>query len=108
MSPIIVVKRSGRREPMAIEKWERQLASKRENDTLIYFLGPTYLAHKKEKESIPLLLKTVETEGSVFVNDANFYLGMAYLKMGKLNEAKKYLRTSQVEAAGEIIAQLPK
>ncbi|CAH8283835.1 tetratricopeptide repeat protein [Mariniflexile fucanivorans] len=94
---------------LAIEKWQVLSNKKPDNDTLNYFLGIAYMANKNVDKAIPLLQKTIETShsGFSFIYDAYYYLGLAYLKEGDINLAKKYLTLSNTNISKEIILELP-
>jgi tetratricopeptide (TPR) repeat protein len=92
---------------MAIEKWQVLSEKKPENDTLNYFLGVAHLANKDEAKAIPFLEETVDApDDFVFLNDAYFYLGLAHLKAGNMELAKKNLTLSNTEKGKEIVLKL--
>jgi tetratricopeptide (TPR) repeat protein len=92
---------------IAIGKWQVLVEKKPENDTLNYFLGVAHLANKNVIEAIPFLERSVEAEDNfVFLDDAYFYLGLAYLKEGNLELARKYLDISNTDKSKEIILEL--
>lgn len=93
---------------IAIGKWEKLLAQKPQNDTLNYFLGSALLANEQEKHSVEFLEKAASDENSVFYSDANFYLGLVYLKMKQQDRAKIYLKKSNRKAAKELIPEMNK
>lgn len=90
----------------AITKWENLLVQKPQNDTLNYFLGSAFLASGQEGSSIKFLEKTASDENSVFYKEANFYLGLAYLKMEEESRAKVHLKNSNSKAANELILKM--
>ncbi len=93
---------------VAIAKWEKLLALKPENDTLNYFLGSARLANDQEGISLAFLEKTAANENSVFQDEANFYMGLAHLKMGQGEKAKAFLKKSNSVAAKELISKVNK
>lgn len=90
----------------ALNKWEPLLENKPENDTLNYFIGSAYLASGKVNEAIPFLEKTASQPKSIFLKDAHFYLGLAYLQKDDLVNAKNYLRLSHLEKSKELLKKL--
>ena len=88
---------------IAIEKWEA-LASK--NDTINYFLGVAYLANKNETSAILFLEKSTQNKDFLLVNDAYYYLGLAYLKDGNTKMAKENFKKSSVENSKAILYEL--
>ncbi len=91
----------------AIDKWQILSENKPENDTINYFLGVAHLANKNIIEAIPFLERSVEAEdNSVFLNDAYFYLGLAYLKEGNLELAKKHLSLSNTDKGKTVLLEL--
>ena len=93
---------------LAIEKWRLLNENQPDNDTLNYFIGAAYLANKNEAEAIPFLERATASEDDfVFLNDAYYYLGLAYLKKGNIELAKKQLDLSNTDSAKEILSELP-
>lgn len=92
---------------IAIAKWEVLAKQKPKSDTLNYFLGVAHLAIKKEAEAIPFLERTVQSESNfTLLNDAYYYLGLAYLKEGNFELAKKYLTLSKRDSGKELLSKL--
>lgn len=92
---------------IAIEKWKTLVKKKPENDTLNYFIGVALLANKNVTEAIPFLERTVQSKDSFpFINDAHHYLGLAYLKEGNTELAKKHLSLSKTDVGKELILKL--
>lgn len=92
---------------MAINKWQILLEKEPENDTLNYFLGVAHLADKDVIDAIPYLERTVKSKDSfALINDAHYYLGLAYLKKGNIGLAKKYFSLSKTDVARELISKL--
>ncbi len=90
----------------AIKKWEKLELKDPNNDTLTYFLGVANLANKNASEAITYLNKTVEISNSVFIEDAYYYLGMAYLKKENFALAKKNLNKSAMQEAKNILSKI--
>ncbi|KJD33498.1 hypothetical protein PK35_06520 [Tamlana nanhaiensis] len=92
---------------LAIKTW-RELANKTpDNDTLNYFIGVAHLANKNVDSAIPFLERTVQTKKAFpFINDANYYLGLAYLKEGNTELAKQFLSKSNTDLSKELILKL--
>lgn len=92
---------------IAIKKWQTLVERKPENDTLNYFLGVAHLANKKVIEAIPFLERTVQSKDSFpLINDAHYYLGLAYLKEGNTELARKHLMFSNTDDGKELISKL--
>ncbi len=91
---------------IAISKWKTLLALKPQNDTLNYFLGVANLANKNEKYAIHYLKKSTSNTEFTFINDAYFYLGLAYLKEGNIELAKKNFDLSSSDKGKEILLKL--
>lgn len=92
---------------IAINKWQTLLEKKPENDTINYFLGVAHLANKNEIEAIPFLERSVKHQNTFpLIQDAYYYLGLAYLKENNIQLAKKYLKLSNTEASNKIILEL--
>lgn len=90
----------------AIDKWNKLVISKPNNDTLTYFIGVAHLAAGDEKEAIRMLKDLSTTSGNSFENETLYYLGLAYLKSDDTEEAKKYLTFSSTESAKRILSEL--
>ncbi len=88
---------------MAINKWEKLLAKKPENDTLNYFLGVSHLATGADNNAI-LFLKKVTNSNSYFEKEARYYLGLAHLKNGEIDKAKIFLKENN-EIMNKILKQ---
>ncbi|MEW4924313.1 tetratricopeptide repeat protein [Algibacter sp. 2305UL17-15] len=92
---------------LAIEKWRVLSESQPENDTLNYFIGAAYLANKDADKAIPFLERATASEDDfAFLNDAYYYLGLAYLKEGNIELAKEQLNLSNTDSAKEILSKL--
>lgn len=78
----------------AIEAWLLLQKDQPTSDTLNYFLGAAYQADGNNKEAINYLEKAVANVNSPFYKDACWYLGLAYLKEGKIETAKEYILKS--------------
>ncbi|WP_203255832.1 tetratricopeptide repeat protein [Hyunsoonleella ulvae] len=92
---------------IAIDKWNILNKQKPENDTLNYFLGVAHLAAKNAEEAIPYLERASEAkDGFEFLSDAYFYLGLAYIKEGNLELAKKNLGLSNSEISKTVLKEL--
>jgi len=93
----------------AIYKWKVLSENSLENDTLNYFLGIAYLANKNEIEAIPYLEYAVEApDNFVFLDDAYYYLGLAYLKSGNIELAKKQFVLSGSKSSSKLLSKLSK
>ncbi len=90
----------------ALEKWEKLLLAKPQNDTLNYFLGNTYLALDKEEEGIKYFERTLGNANSSFLDETKFYLGMAHLKLGHEEIAKEYFKQSKSPMAIELLGKM--
>lgn len=91
---------------IAIKKWTLLIDKKPHNDTLTYFLGVAHLANKNENKAINFLSEATESSESVFLNEAYYYLGLAYLKANKKEDAIKYLKLTRVEKSIELLDKL--
>jgi tetratricopeptide (TPR) repeat protein len=92
----------------AISKWEVLQLKSPENDTLNYFLGVANLAEGHTDLAIPYLENTTLQTESVFIEDAYYYLGLAYLKSNKKEEAIKALQLSHLDNSKSILSELEK
>lgn len=90
----------------AISKWESLLLKKPENDTLNYFIGSAYLAKEKENKAISYLAKATEFKQSIFINEAYYYLGLAYLKTNQVELAKTSFKQSNMSSSKNLLKEL--
>lgn len=90
----------------AISTWEPLLEMKPESDSLNYFIGVAHLALGEATEALPHLQASVETTGSVFRDEAYFYLGLAYLKEGSEDSAFNALEKSGDDRATKLLTEL--
>ncbi len=90
----------------AIEQWQKLYINKPNNDTLNYFLGIAHLANKNALLAEKFLTTATNNQNSVFIDDAQFYLGLIALKNNDNTKAKSYLKQSKLEKSKEIINQL--
>lgn len=90
----------------AISRWEKLLVEKPKNDTLNYFLGTALLSAKQDRKSVDFLELVAKDSSSGFYSDANWYLGLAYLKLGEKEKAINYLSTSLRPEAEKLISEL--
>lgn len=90
----------------AFDRWEKLLAENPQNDTLNYFLGSALLSAKQELKSVDYLETVAKDSSSGFYSDANWYLGLAYLKLGKKEKALNYLSASLRPEAEKLISEL--
>lgn len=90
----------------AITAWEKLLITNPGNDTLNYFIGSALMAEKKPKEAATFFKPVVETNNSAFLEEANWYLGLAYLKMGDKEVAINYLKKSKNQQQNNLLQRL--
>ena len=88
----------------AIHTWDSLQKGQPANDTLTYFLGVAQLANKNSKEAVTYLEKIPAS--SFFKADAQWYLGLALLKEGKKEEAKKAIQQSSHPDKDELLKKL--
>ena len=91
---------------LAITKWTKQQQKKPDNDTINYFLGVAQLADKNDNKAITYLQNTIKHPKSVFINDAHFYLGLAYLKTNQLTKAEESFKSCNNQKSQEILTKL--
>ncbi|EOZ96058.1 hypothetical protein A33Q_2651 [Indibacter alkaliphilus LW1] len=78
----------------AIRRWETILLEKPENDTLLYFIGSSHLALKETEAAISYFEKVLLLPEGRFTEDNYWYLGLAHLGEGRMEEAKVNLANS--------------
>jgi tetratricopeptide (TPR) repeat protein len=91
---------------MAIDKLQNLNKEKPNNDTINYFLGITKMANNNVSEAIPFLERCVAQNSFSSLNNAYYYLGLAYLNEGNIELAKKQLSLSENNKSKEILLQL--
>nr|WP_321232833.1 tetratricopeptide repeat protein [uncultured Psychroserpens sp.] len=87
----------------AIKKWE---SIHHKGDTLNYFLGVAYLADKNEKKAIRFLKKATQNSEFALSSEAYYYLGLAQLKKGNVEDAKTSLKRSNTDNSKALLSQL--
>ncbi|MCU0402624.1 MAG: hypothetical protein MUE75_16735, partial [Algoriphagus sp.] len=90
----------------AISRWEKELVSKPKNDTLSYFIGSAYLSSSQESRSLDYLESVAVDSESAFYSEANWYAGLAALKLGQNEKALKFLSASSRPQAKKLISEL--
>ncbi|MCB4809538.1 tetratricopeptide repeat protein [Tamlana sp. 62-3] len=91
----------------AIKSWQALVEKKPKNDTLNYFIGVAHLANKSVDSAIPFLERTVQSKKEFpLINEANYYLGLAYLKEGNTELAKQFLTKSNNNVSKELLLKL--
>lgn len=90
----------------AIEKWSSLQKSDINNDTLNYFIGVAYLANGDEQSAQKYLIQATNNNNGTFINETYYYLGLAYLKSNKPQEAKNNLEKSKLAEAKKIISEI--
>jgi tetratricopeptide (TPR) repeat protein len=91
---------------IAITKWEKLLDNKKSNDTLNYFIASAYLANKNIEKAIPYFETVLKNKQKIFYDEATFYLGLAYLKIGDKELAIKYLEKATDERGKVLLGKL--
>ncbi|WCO01076.1 tetratricopeptide repeat protein [Psychroserpens ponticola] len=90
----------------AISKWELLQHSKPNNDTLNYFIGVAHLADKNEQSAISFLEEVTKNSNFPLANDAYYYLGLAYLKTGNIDIARRNLLNSNSDKSKALLSEL--
>jgi tetratricopeptide (TPR) repeat protein len=91
---------------MAINKWEKQLLAKPENDTLNYFLGSAYLAINKQEKAIDFFETISSDSNSIFKDDSYYYMALAQIRNMRIIDAKKSLLKSNHPKSQELLLKL--
>jgi len=91
----------------ALEAWTSLLQNNPANDTLIYFVGAAYQA-RDDTKSIEFLEKVAADSSSVFYKDANWYLGLFYLKTAQKAKAIEHIERSGHPKTAEAINAINK
>ncbi len=92
----------------AVTAWEKQLINKPDNDTLLFFLGHSYQSLGRQNQAQFYLSHIIHDKNSSFVNEANWYYGLSLLKQKKKEEAKIYLKASQLKISEPLLDELNK
>lgn len=90
----------------AIAKWTGMLKGNEGNDTLNYFLGSSYLALDKTEKAITCFEEVIKNQNSVFLYDAHWYLGLAFLKEGRVEDAVGQIKLSNNTQKEELLKKL--
>lgn len=78
----------------AIAVWSKQIIDRPDSDTLNYFMGVASLATDDPEGAAGYFRKVAGQQQSVFAADANWYLGLALLKMDRVVEAARFIERS--------------
>lgn len=92
----------------AIQSWDSLLKERPENDTLEFFIASAYLAMEKYEEAITHFNKVITNTNSNFLEDANWYLGLAYLKTKNIEKAIGSIEKSDHPQKEELLNKLRK
>ncbi len=90
----------------AIDSWQLLLKDNPNSDTLNYFIGSAYLALNETATAIPYFENITLKPGSEFVSDACWYLGLALIKAGRVEEGKKQVEKSERPEKKELLQQI--
>ena len=91
----------------AINEWQILNKAQPENDTINYFLGLAHMANETVADAIPHLERVVQSKKPFpLINKAHLYLGLAYLKEGNIELAKKHLASSKTKTSKNILAEI--
>ena len=92
----------------AIGAWTKMAVAGTANDTLDYFIASAYMADQQQARAIPFFEKVLKAPAGAFTEEANWYLGLALVKLGKWKEAIPYLEKSSRNEKVELIGRLQK
>lgn len=92
----------------AIRRWEGLSGQKPDNDTLSYFLGSAHLALAETDLAINYFEKVRSMPTGRFTDDNFWYLALAYLKEGRLEEAKASLEKTEHPLKDDLLQSLRK
>lgn len=90
----------------AIEKWQRLLPGRPDNDTLRYFLGAAHLAERNMTEAEKFISSVHKEKSSVFWSEANRYLALILLQKGQREKAINLLMEDPGEENLRIIEDI--
>lgn len=92
----------------AIQSWDSLLIQKPGNDTLQYFLGSAYLGMDNYNEAIEYFEKVASQTNSNFLEDADWYMGLALIKVNKKDKAITFIEKSNHPQKNELLEKLRK
>jgi len=92
----------------AITKWEDLKGQFAGTDTLNYFLGVAHLTLENDEQAIGYLNEALQTPNNEFIHETRYYLGLAYLKQGKINEAVELFEESEIVESKLVLKRLNK
>lgn len=92
----------------ALVAWQGLLASNAGSDTLHYFIGCSYLALDNNEKAISAFKTVTASDNSYFKNDAYWYIGLALIKEGKIEEAIPYIEKSDRSQKQALLESLKK
>ena len=78
----------------AFDTWSLLLKQRPASDTLIYFVAMAAQGQQKDSLAINRLRQIVSNPNSTFYKDANWYLGLLYVKKGEPEKAINYIKQS--------------
>lgn len=90
----------------AIERWEKLIVKKTDNDTLNYFLGVAHLALEETGPAISYFEKVSQLPEGRFSDDNYWYMALAYLKQGKVEEAVSKLEKTEHPMKEQLLKSL--
>ena len=90
----------------ALALWEPILTQKPEADTLLYFVAMANMELEHFERSQSLLEKLLNGNPSEFTEDAQWYLGLIYLRKGETEKAKSIFLESDRPEAKAILEEL--
>jgi tetratricopeptide (TPR) repeat protein len=90
----------------AINAWRPLLANQPGNDTLHYFTGLSFLALNESDSAVHHLQQTIAAERSNLLNEARWYLALAFLKKDKIKEAEPLIRQSTHPQKEKLLSEL--
>lgn len=92
----------------AIHSWDSLLTEKPGNDTLQFFIASAYLAMDHYNKAIAHFKEVVSQTNSNFFEDANWYLGLAFLKVDKKDKAIPFIEKSNHPQKDKLLDKLRK
>lgn len=90
----------------AVNRWEPLSAANPANDTLNYFLGVAYLELKKTDSAIVRLERATTVSQSKFINEAYWYLALAYILENRKEDAANALQNTNHPSKTKLLNEL--